>query len=90
MRAKKAVTHFVTQFTHVSKYFGVYSRKLKKIFRENCFENLVSDLKKNVLCPQNYFKKKVYKLKTKKHENIQNLWQSLGTKLVFLVNCGLA
>ena len=46
----KTVTHFVTQFSHVSKHFGVYSRKQKKIFRENCFENVVSYLKKNVLC----------------------------------------
>ena len=48
---KMAVTHFVTQFTHVSRHFGVYSRKQKNIFRENCFENIVSDLKnKNGLC----------------------------------------
>ena len=46
---KMAVMHFVTQFTHVSRHFGVF-RKQKKIFRENCFENLFSDLKKYVLC----------------------------------------
>ena len=26
---KKAVTHFVAQFTHVSKHFGAYSKKQK-------------------------------------------------------------
>ena len=46
-----SATHFVTQFTHVSKQFGVYRRKQEeKKIRENCFENVVSDLKKNVLC----------------------------------------
>ena len=43
---KIAVTHFVTQFTHVSRLFGVNSIKQRKIFRENCFENVVSDLQK--------------------------------------------
>ena len=56
---KKVVTHFVTQFTHVPKHFGVYGRKPKKIVRENCFKNQVSDLKKNVLCVNNTtFRKK--------------------------------
>ena len=61
---KMAVTYFVTQFTHVSRHFGVYSRKQKKSFRENCFENMVLDLKEKwPMCPQNYFKKKVRKFK---------------------------
>ena len=29
---KMAVTHFVAQFTHVSRHFGVYSRKKKYIY----------------------------------------------------------
>ena len=45
-----AVTNFVTQFTHVSRNFEIYSRKQKNIFRDNCLENVVSDLKKNVIC----------------------------------------
>ena len=61
-----AVTHFVTQYTHVSRDFGDYSRKQKKW--ENCFENVVSDFKKKCpMCPQNYFEKKV---KNKNHVNI--------------------
>ena len=38
MWVKMAATHFVTQFTHVSRHFGDYSRKQKLLFRENCFE----------------------------------------------------
>ena len=39
----------------------------KKLFRENCFENVVSDLKEKwPMCPKNYFKKKVQKKTTKK------------------------
>ena len=46
-----AVTHFVTQFTHVSKHFGVKNTKKN---RENCFKNVVSEIyKKNEFCPQN-------------------------------------
>ena len=45
-----AVTHFVTQVTHVSRHFEVYSEKQKKMSRENGFENVVSDLTKNCLC----------------------------------------
>ena len=39
-----AVTHFVTHFTHVSRHFGGYCRKKTKILRENCFENVVSEI----------------------------------------------
>ena len=62
--------------THVSRHFGVYSRKQKKRFRENCFENMVT------------FRKKVQilrKVKTKNHESFHNLWRILWTKLVLLV-----
>ena len=38
MGVKMAATHFVMQFTHVSRHFGDYSRKQKLRFRENCFE----------------------------------------------------
>ena len=60
----------------------------KKKFKENCFENVISDLKENPMCPPNYFKKsaKTKKIKTKNHENVLNLWWVLGTKLVLLVN----
>ena len=56
MVVKETITHFVTQFTHVSRHFGVYSRKQKKI-RETCFENVVSDLKKSILLFQKKCKK---------------------------------
>ena len=63
-----AVTHFEMQFTHV-------------FFRENCFENVVSDVGEKMF-PQNYFKKKVQKLKTtKNHESVHNLWRRIRTKL---------
>ena len=51
-----AVTHFVTNSTHVFRHFGVYCRKQKKLLRENCFENVVSEVDQ--------------KLKTKNNENI--------------------
>ena len=51
MGVKMAVTHFVTQFTHVSRHFEVYRRKQKnKKIRENCFKNEASDYKINGLC----------------------------------------
>ena len=38
----------------------------KQLFRKNCFENVVSDLKEEwLMCPQNYFYKKVQKNKGK-------------------------
>ena len=53
---KMTVTHFVMHFTHDSRHFGVYCRKLKKMLRENYFENVVSEInKKKVKSPQNYF-----------------------------------
>ena len=85
--------HFVKHFTHVSRHFRVYCRKQKqkKVFRENCFEKVVSDVnKKWFKSPQNYFQKKVQKLKKikkqKKNENVHNLWWILGTKLLLLVD----
>ena len=54
-----AVTHFVTQFTHVLKHPRFLNRK-KKLFKENCFENVVLDLwDKKPIRPQNYFFLKV-------------------------------
>ena len=47
---KMAVTHFVTQFTHVVRHLEFRVENKKKLFRENCFENVVSDVKKNGLC----------------------------------------
>ena len=41
-------------FTYVSRHFGVYCREQKKI-RENCLENLVSDVKKNGLAVRGRF-----------------------------------
>ena len=85
-----AVTHFVTQFTHISRHFGVYSRKQKKMVRANCFESVVSDLKKKCLCVhKTTFRKKCKnknKNKNKNHENFFNLWRILGTKQVLLVD----
>ena len=46
----------------------------KKLFRENCFENVVSDCKKNSLCVnKTTFRKKMQKqnkIKLKNHENV--------------------
>ena len=84
-----AVTHFVTHFTHVSRHFGVYSRKQQKRFKENCFENKVSDVNKNGLKVHKaiFFKvRKLKKNKTKNNENIYNLCRIPGTKLLFLVD----
>ena len=45
-----AVTHFVTQFTHVSGHFGAKSRKEEENkLRKNCFDNVVSNLWKSGL-----------------------------------------
>ena len=47
------VMYFVTQFTHV--FFVILEFIIEnktKIFRENWFANVVSDLKKNYLCVQ--------------------------------------
>jgi hypothetical protein len=61
---KKAVTHFVTQFSHVSKHFGVYSRKQNKN---------VSVLKKNVLCVhKTTFRKKCINKEKKKKKKKKN------------------
>ena len=40
------VTFFVMQFTHVSGPNAAWSKKQKLKFRQNCFVNVVSDLKK--------------------------------------------
>ena len=61
----------------------------KKMFRENCFENEVSNLTKNSLYVHKTILEKMQKMKkvkTKNHENVLNLWRILGTKLVLLVN----
>ena len=36
---KMAVTHFVTQFIHVSRHFGVYSSKQKKSVEKTGLKN---------------------------------------------------
>ena len=56
----RGVTQFHAQFTQVSRQFLAFNRKQKKLFKENCFENMVSVLSKtNPMCPSNYFEKKV-------------------------------
>ena len=53
-RGKLAITHFVTQLTHVSRHFRARNRKQKKTFQENCFENVVSEIhKKEWFCSYN-------------------------------------
>ena len=47
----------------------------KKIFRENCFENEVSDLKKNVLC--------VHKTTFKKSERTKKFKKTMKTFKIF-------
>ena len=85
-----AVLHFVTQFTHVFRYFGVYCRKQRQKFRENCFESVVSNkFKKMAYVSLKLFlekmQKKVQKKERKKNnENVYNIWRILGRKLVLL------
>ena len=56
------------QFRHVSRHPRVLSKKTKeKMFRDNCLENMVSDLWKNCLCVQ----KTTFR---KKCENKQKKW----------------
>ena len=55
---KMAVTHFVTQFTHVSRHFGVEN---KKNVWKNCLENVFLDLPKKLLLQRS--------AKTKKTKN---------------------
>ena len=67
---KKAVTHFVTQFTHVSKHFGVYSRKQRKDIWRKMFSKCGLRFKEKChMCQQNYFKKKEQKLRKIKTKN---------------------
>ena len=70
---KKAVTHFVTQFTHVFKILEFIVENKKILFRENCFENVVSDLKKNVLCVHTTTFRKIAKTKKKQKKKHQNI-----------------
>ena len=63
-----AITHFVTQFIHVLRHPRVKNRKQKKIFRENCLENVVSDLwTKNVYVSTKVLLEKGQNLKTTKN-----------------------
>ena len=67
-------------------------RKNKKKIRENCLENVVSDLlEENVhvstkVLLEKSLKTNKQKLKTKTHKNIHNLCQLLGTKVVLFVS----
>ena len=59
------------------------------MFRESCFENVVSNLCKNGLCVHKTTLEKSAKTKKEKnknHESAHNLQQILGTKLVLLVD----
>ena len=40
------VLQFVMPFTHVSRYPGAWNRKQKYGVEKNCFDHVVSDLKK--------------------------------------------
>ena len=44
-----AVTHFVTQFTHVSRHFGLYSRKQTNFFGKTVLKMRSQIYKKNRL-----------------------------------------
>ena len=53
---KMVVTHFVTQFTHVSRHFGVNSRKQKQMFIKNCLKTWSQiRKKKGSMCSQIFF-----------------------------------
>ena len=61
-----AVTHFVTQFTHVSRNFGHYSRKQKKYLGKTGLKMWSQIYKKNGLCVhKTTFKKSAKKCKKK-------------------------
>ena len=47
-RVNLGIAHFVTHFTHVPRHFGVSVKNKKKLFRENWFENVASDVKKKI------------------------------------------
>ena len=87
---KMAVTHFVTHFTHVSRHLGVYCRKQKNCWGKTVMKLWSQMLTKNcVKVHKTTFRKKVRKLKEKKknnNENVYNLWRILGTKLLLLVH----
>ena len=57
--------------------------KAKKKIRENCFENVVSEKKRKEKCPmfpQNYFKKKVQKLKKiKTQKSLADFWDKTSS-----------
>ena len=57
----------------------------QNIFRENCFEKMVSDWWKNVLTKL-FWEESAPKNK-KKHKSVHNLLHIIGTKLVLFVNC---
>ena len=63
MGVEMAVTHFVTQFTHVSRHFGVYSRKQKNNYLGKTVLKIWSQIKnKHCLCvPKTPFRKKCKK-----------------------------
>ena len=86
---KMSITHFVTQFSHVSRHFGVYNRKQKKIVRESCFKNWCHIKKNGIFVHiKKRRKKSERKKEEKKHGSIHNLWRILGTKLDLLVDFG--
>ena len=60
--------HFVTQFTHVSRHFGVHNRQQNKSVQEKQFLKCgnIFVKKKWCMCPQNTYRK-VYTKNTKKH-----------------------
>ena len=85
-----AVTYFVTQFIHVFEILEFTLVNKQKMFRENAFENVVSDLKKEIayVSTKICFRKKcknIIKTQTKKL-SFHNLWRILGTKLILLVD----
>ena len=59
---KRAVTHFVTHFTHVSRHFGVYCTKQKKYLEKTGLKMLSQMLTKNgVKVHKTTFRKKCKK-----------------------------
>ena len=79
-----AITHFLTQFTHVSRHFGVNSRKQKKWVGKTVLKKRFQICEKIAFTHKKM--QKLRKIKTKNHESFYNLWRILGTKLLLLVD----
>ena len=73
-----AVTHFVTQFTHVSRHFGVYSRKQNK----KCLGKTVLIMWFQICDKMAYVSTKLLleKSEEKKSKTLLKMWSQKNTR----------